>query len=88
MHSAIIVVEETSARADWSRFLDEIRKKLVDAKGVDRLGENVWLVDFQKSPVALAWIVGFADRFGLVYKILPLADAPQWLPVASDPKPK
>jgi hypothetical protein len=93
MHTAIIHVEipdrtTGSGEEEWSAFNDATRTKLSRSqKDVERLAENVWQVNFQNAPAAFAWIVANADRHGLKYKILQLDDAPQWLPVGSDPKP-
>jgi hypothetical protein len=96
MHSAIIVVEMPEVRFDatsnptWENFLARVdrltshKPDLIDKqKGVERLGENVWLVNFLQNPAALARLVEAAVRMPLHYKILQLDAAPQWLPVAA-----
>jgi len=90
MHSAIVVVKMPARDRDgqWDKFTTELDIKVRADQGVFRLAENVWLVNFQQSPVGLAWIVGFADRLGFEYGILQLADEPRWLPDGFDPKPK
>jgi hypothetical protein len=87
MHSAIFVAEMPEQRGDWGDFLGIVNVKLKDAK-VERISENVWQVNFQESPAALAWLVALCEQRGIPYKILPLADAPQWLPVSIGPRPK
>ncbi|WP_156928815.1 hypothetical protein [Bradyrhizobium sp. th.b2] len=86
MHSAIIQIElpDRSQRGeDWSAFNDSIATKIRGStKGVERLAENVWQVNFQIAPSALAWLVSTAERNRLSYKILPFAAEPQWLPVS------
>ena len=95
MHSAIIVVEipeapfNATSNPAWENFLARVgrltshKPDLLDKqKGVERLGENVWLVNFLQNPAALARLVEAAVRMSLHYKILQLDAAPQWLPVA------
>jgi len=100
MHSAIVAIEippnsyDTSVPQAWNNFtadLDNLRSSkpspLQQQKGVSRLGENVWLVSLQENPSAFARLIYHADQFRLAYRILPLDDAPQWLPAGSNPKP-
>jgi len=89
MHSAIIVIEEPSEPSpfSWDEFLRDVLPKLRRAGGATRLGEGVWLVNFQQSPVALAILVSAADRCEFGVGILPLRDEPEWLPAGFDPKP-
>ncbi len=56
-------------------------------KGVARLAENAWLVNFQENPAALARLVSSAVKHRVPYGILQLDAAPQWLPAGFDPKP-
>jgi hypothetical protein len=94
MHSAIITIEmppnsyDTSVPQAWNNFIGEVDalrsakpSPLEKQKGVLRLGENVWQVNMQENPSALARLINHADQFQLPYRILPLADVPQWLPV-------
>jgi hypothetical protein len=100
MHSAIIVIEmpemayNATSNQAWQTFLamvdltathrpDPLHKQT----GVERLGENVWLVNFLQNPAALARVVEAAVKKPLPYKILQLDAAPQWLPVGSGPEP-
>lgn len=99
MHSAIVVVEMPDAPHDrsvshkWQSFMAEANSLRTDKpapldkqKGVARLGENVWLVNLQENPAALARLVYFAVEFEFPYGILPLGDEPQWLPAGFDPR--
>jgi hypothetical protein len=54
-------------------------------KGVQRLAENVWLLNFQEHPETLAALIDAAVRHQLPYGILQLDPAPQWLPASFDP---
>lgn len=86
MHSALFVAQvPVRERADRDTFLSYIIPKLKNPKDAQRLGENVWLVNFRLSPSALSWLVSSAERAGIVYGILPFADEPLWLPDGFDP---
>ncbi len=100
MHSALIVVEipeqhfNTSSNQAWLTFIGQIDRltssktdPLDKQKGVERLGENVWLVNFRQNPAALARLIESARNMQFVYKILQLDAEPQWLPVNSNSKP-
>jgi hypothetical protein len=87
MHSAIFVAEYTDAQTDFAQFLSTVATKLKDQNCFDRIAENVWLVNFQMAPGYLGWLIALCERQGISYRILPLADAPQWLPVGTGPKP-
>jgi hypothetical protein len=83
MHSAIFVAvnpatEETST--NWNTFIGEAAMSRTITKNAERLAEGVWLVNFRMSPAALSFLVSAAEHRSIPYKILPLADAPQWLP--------
>jgi hypothetical protein len=90
MHSAIVVVrmpqDTQDGRTRWRNFCADV-VSLDTNPASKRLGENVWQVDFQQSPAALALLVSESAQHELHYGILPLADAPQWLPAGFDPRP-
>jgi hypothetical protein len=77
MHSALIAVEIQSEQA-FLVFM-AAANKAKEMKGVSRLADNVWQVNFQLAPAALAALVLAADRQGLAYKILPFDAEPQWI---------
>jgi hypothetical protein len=99
MHSAMIVVDmphepATGAfsRQKWNDFIAEVDglklpqvNRLEDQAGVRLVTENVWLIDFQQNPSALAWLVVLANRHRLPYGILQLNDPPQWIPAGFVP---
>jgi hypothetical protein len=89
MHSAIVVVnvpeDSHQGRQGWAAFSATIEPISKDP-AAKRLDQLVWLIDFQKSPGAFAQLVDGCVRHRVTYGILPLADAPQWLPVGFDPK--
>ncbi|MGB7100940.1 MAG: hypothetical protein WBD95_19525 [Xanthobacteraceae bacterium] len=84
MHSAILTVEMPSGNYDqtWLAFSAAIAKTQGN-RATRRLGPNVWQVNFQESPGALAQLVVACDQFHLPYEILPLDSAPAWIRGAS-----
>lgn len=70
---------------DWTAFLADVGKTIQTTEYVDRLALNVWLVNFQKAPSALGFLISSAETNAIGYRILPFADAPQWIPVADSP---
>jgi hypothetical protein len=86
MHSAIIVVKLPADNQRWSLFLATVQgTEAPRAEKWHRLAENVWLVNFQENPEVLARLIDAAARHQLPCGILPLDDAPRWLPVSLDP---
>jgi hypothetical protein len=81
MHSALFVAAEpTTPSQDWYDFLGDADKTVYTTQHVERLAKNVWLVNFQNAPYALGYLISFAERRSISYRILPLADEPQWVP--------
>ena len=87
MHSAIIWVKKPSGvdLTDWNNFQKSITAEKAVSANATAMGENVWLVNFRESPASLALIVAFAEKHHIPYGVLPLADAPQWLPSGFSP---
>ena len=83
MHSAIFAVDmpPEPERQKWFRYLAIVAPK-IERAAVERIAENVWQVDFQKSPAALAHLIAAAERQNLSYRILALAAEPQWIEIA------
>jgi hypothetical protein len=83
MHSAIFGVDMPAApdRQKWLRYLAAVAPR-IERAAVERIADNVWQVDFQKSPAALAYLIAAADQENLSYRILALAVAPQWIEIA------
>jgi hypothetical protein len=83
MHSAIFAVDipPDPDRQKWLRYLAVVAPK-IERAAVERIAENVWQVDFQKSPAALAHLIAAADQQTLSYRILALAAEPQWIEIA------
>ena len=58
MHSALFVaLEPTNPTQQWLDFVEDTSRNEEIARHASRLSNNVWLVNFQKSPAAL----GFFD---------------------------
>jgi hypothetical protein len=99
MHSAIIAIvvpemaHDATFNQKWQVFIADVNhvrqatpNPLHKQKGVLRLAENVWQVNFHENPSALARLVSCAVEHKLTYGILQLDGAPQWLPAGFDPK--
>jgi hypothetical protein len=69
----------------WQEFLGYVSNTLPQFSGVQRIGENVWLVNMRIDPVPLGLLVVGAHQHGIAFRLLPFVDEPQWLPAASDP---
>jgi hypothetical protein len=97
MHSVVVVVKIPEKMHDqplndrWNAFLADVHKlgqhqpdPLHKQRGVSRLGENVWLVNFIQNPAALARLVSCSSEHEFPYGILQLDAEPQWLPAGFD----
>jgi hypothetical protein len=62
MHSAIFAVDmpQETERQRWFRYLGLVTPR-IERAAVEKIAENVWQVDFQKSPAALAHLIAVAD---------------------------
>jgi hypothetical protein len=82
MHSAIVAIElppdTYNSRQAWQAFA-AAAERAVSNPAVKTLGPNVWLVNFQQSPAALAELIVACERFGHTYEILQLDAEPMWL---------
>jgi hypothetical protein len=88
MHSVIFVATMPDQNADWSMFLGALAPKAKRAKGVERLAENVWVINVRCQDASLlGWLISLCDQKGIPFRMLPLERAPEWLPVAADSKP-
>lgn len=85
MHSALFVAREVIRSAEWVGFLADIENTTQVTQHAERLAKNVWLVNFQKAPAALGFLISFAETRAISYRILPLAEPPQWIPVEDSP---
>jgi hypothetical protein len=84
MKNVIVAVEMPQNDQQWISFLTasgtEPRNEYTEA-----IAENVWQIDFEKSPTTFAKLVLAMKQFGLPGKILPFVDGQKWLPVDSIP---
>lgn len=92
MHSAILVVDlppdTYNSRQAWQAFAAMIAPAAGNP-AVKSLAPNVWQVNFQQAPAALAQLIVGCERFGHTYEILQLDAEPQWLRrVADNPMAK
>jgi len=87
MHSAIFVATIPRDKPTWDLFVVNAQRGTKPGPGVQRLGENVWLLNVQASARALGYLVHYAEEQKISYGILPFHDAPKWLPASFDPTP-
>lgn len=86
MHSALFVATAPSTSTnEWLTFLSDANKNEKINRYAERLSEGVWLVNFQACPAALSFLICSSEIRAISYRLLPLLDAPQWLPAGSDP---
>jgi hypothetical protein len=101
MHSAIVVInmpEKTESEghhpkwlafeADLCRAAEPMVGSLEEQEGVLRLSENVWQVNFQDNPGALARLVSCAKHHKLTYGMLQFMEPPVWHPATFHPRPR
>jgi hypothetical protein len=70
----------------WRGFSDYASNKLELYTNVERLAENVWLVNLLVDPAPLGFLVAGAEEHQVAYRLLPFDVEPQWLPAAMGPK--
>ena len=87
MHSVLFVATEIPQHKDWEQFLEEVTKKVTKSQAVERLGEAIWLVNFQADAAPLGWMISEADRRAIYYRMLVFPNEPEWLPVGFGPRP-
>jgi hypothetical protein len=89
MHSAIVKVvmpDDGAGEQRWRAFLASV-VLLKGNPAIELLGENVWQINFQRSPAALAQLVAACVQHNFSYGVLQLDAEPQWLPIDPSPKP-
>ena len=85
MHSILFVAKPDRGSPFWQPFLENVSPKLERLTGIERLAENVWLLDLTVSMEALGLLIYQAHALGIQYRVLPFAEAPRWLPAATYP---
>jgi hypothetical protein len=89
MHSALFAATQPMNRgSDWPTFVADADRNQTITGNAERLADGVWLVNFRRSPAALSYLVCAAETRAIPYRILPLADEPQWLPAADQNRNK
>jgi hypothetical protein len=86
MKSVIVAVDMPDSEQQWLTFLS-ISGTIPANEHTQNLAENVWQIDFAKSPTTFARLIDAMRRFGIPGRILPLDGESQWLPVDSNPMP-
>jgi len=90
MHSAMFVADigEDQHRINepWKAFCAHLEVKIKPNQGVERLAENVWLLDLTVSMAPLGYLIAGAENLGISYRTLPFDAAPQWLPDGQNPE--
>jgi hypothetical protein len=81
MHTAIVAIEmPKDFREDqWLRSLRSILSRVEEDPAIEQLAQNVWQVNFVKSPGGFARLIGAAEGNNLAYRILPLDSEPKWI---------
>jgi hypothetical protein len=74
---AVLPSDQTPRARQAARFSFEKSRNLQE-KSALRRGKYVWQMGLRESPGALSLTVGACERLAIPYRILPLADAPQW----------
>jgi hypothetical protein len=80
----LVAVEMPQNQQQWIAFLT-VSGTEHGGEHIRKISENVWQVDFEKSPTSFGQILYAMKQFGLPGKILPFVDGQQWLPVDSNP---
>lgn len=90
MHSALFVavipVDRWQQDA-WKAFVGQTEAQLKPYQGIERLAENVWLLDLTASVTPLGFLIAGAEGLGIAYRTLPFDAEPQWLPGGQNPTP-
>ena len=84
MKSVIVAAEIPANEQQWLNFLGA-SGTVPQNEAIERLADNVWQIDFQKSPTAFGRLLHAMRQFGIRGKMLPLDGESQWLPVDSSP---
>jgi hypothetical protein len=89
MHSmlfvAVIPEDRWEYTQQWKAFEGYIEGKLAPLPGIERLAENVWLLDLTASMASLGYLVTGAEGHAIAYRTLPFDAAPVFLPGGQSP---
>jgi hypothetical protein len=76
-----VTIPPIEQRQKWLEFQGAAKERgRISAINCAQLAENVWLINLQSNPGALAWLVVLAETCGLSYGFLYFEEKPQWLP--------
>jgi hypothetical protein len=64
----------------WQGFAGYASNTIQPMSGVERLGENVWLLNMSIDPLPLCLLGSAARQHGIAFRLLPFPDEPQWIP--------
>lgn len=79
MFAAVIPKDRQDYAMFWRAFIDDVDSSLSKLEGIERLAENIWLVDLTVSARPFGVLASAAERLRVDYRILPFDAAPQWL---------
>ena len=57
MHSMLFIATVIPGRHDWAAFLEHVDQRIGQTEDVDRLAENVWLVNMKTAATAFGELV-------------------------------
>jgi hypothetical protein len=84
MKTVIVAVEMPQNDQQWMGFL-AASGTIPRNEYTEEIAQNVWQIDFERSPTTFAHLVHAMKKSGLRGKILPFVDEQKWLPVDSNP---
>jgi len=94
MHSMLFVASvltpSTAGDDPWKanqQLRDHVTNTARQYRGVERLADNVCLVNMRIDPLPLALLCNAAHQLGIAFRLLPFAEEPQWLPTSAGPTP-
>jgi hypothetical protein len=81
MHSAIVLIENWYSvdQNERLKFAATIAP-IAGGPGVCKLDENLWQIDFRKSPTPLGLLIAACERHHLAYRVLACEKIPEWSP--------
>ena len=72
MKSVIVVVEPPKNEQQWKNFIGASGTQTA-SEHVQELSDNVWQIDFEKSPTSFGQLLHAMKQYGIPGRILPLA---------------
>jgi hypothetical protein len=89
MHSILLALDIPDIRDDtrigrWRGLLLDLESRSKGLEGLDRLAENVWLLDASSALSFLGALIHGAEDIPTNYRALFLDAAPNWIPGPKD----